>query len=79
MEEIIGIIIIRSLISTLGQTTRYLFFRLLGKKKPFKSYAYQAKNEYKDLEKMMSQDFLNKLVGFIVLFFLVITCVGIFL
>jgi len=67
MDDFLGIILLRTLVRIIGQYTRYFLFWLIGKKRPLKSLSNISKNEYKDLGNALSQDFLNALIGSIVL------------
>ena len=73
MEDILAIILIRTLIKTIGLYTRYFYFLLIGRKRSLKSLSNQSKDEYKDLWNALTQDFLNGLVGVIV--FVLITLI----
>jgi hypothetical protein len=77
MEDILGIILFRTLIRTIGQYTRYFYFWLIGRKRSLKSLSYESKDEYKDLGKELTQGFFNGLVGAIVLGLIVLIIVSI--
>jgi len=67
MQGLIGIVIIRSLIRFLGLHTRYLFYKLTNNPKSLKSLSNEYKDDYKDLGKALGQDFLNAVVGILII------------
>jgi len=77
MEDLLILILLRGLIRIIGQYTRYFFFWLIGKKRTLKSLSNISKKEYKDLGKALSQDFLNAIIGTIVLVAFILIIVGI--
>lgn len=78
MEDFLGLFFLRSLIRNIGKYSRYYFFLLTGKKKPIKSFSNSSKDEYKDWEKNLTQDFTNSLVGFIIILAISVAGVVIF-
>ncbi len=77
MEDLLGILLIRTIIRTIGQYVRYFFFRLIGRKRSFKSLSNESKNEYKDLGKALTQDFFNGLIGTVIFCIVVLMIVAI--
>ena len=77
MEDVLGILVIRTLIRAIGQYTRYFFFKLIGRKKSFKSLSNEIKDDYKHLGLALTQDFLNAVIGGIIFFVIVLIVVSI--
>lgn len=75
MDRFFLFIIFRSIVRSIGQYSRYYFFKLIGKPHPMKSLSNQFKDQYKDLDKALSQDFLNALIGTII-FFIIRSCLS---
>jgi TRAP-type mannitol/chloroaromatic compound transport system permease large subunit len=75
MENLLVIVIFRTIIRTIGLYTRYCFFWAIGKKKSLKSLSYESKDMYKDLGKEITQDFLNAVIGAIVFVLIVVSIV----
>lgn len=78
MNNLYLIIIFRALTRTIGHCTRYVFYRIIGKKKTFQSLSNESKDRYSDLGNALTQDFLNSIVGTILFFialFLVVALV----
>lgn len=73
MQDILGILVFRIITRGIGQHARYYFFYLIGKKRPFKSFSNESKDEYKDLGNALTQDFLNAIIGTII--FLIVTLI----
>ena len=77
MENIFGILIVRTIIREIGKYARYFFFKLIGKKKRLRSLSNEAKDDYKDLGNALTQDFFNAVVGGILFFAIVLMIVAI--
>ena len=63
MQNIFAILIFRIITRSIGQFARYNFFRLIGKKRSWKSLSNESKDEYKDMGNALKQDFFNAIVG----------------
>lgn len=80
MNNLYVIIIFRALTRTIGQCTRYVFYRIIGNKKTFQSLSNESKDRYSDLGNALTQDLLNSIVGttlfFIAIFFVIAIVFG---
>jgi hypothetical protein len=78
MSDFLGLLIIRSIIRSLGLYTRYCFFKLIGKKRSIDMLSSKLKDDDSNLGDNVQQNFYNSAIGivlFIVLAFLIVSIV----
>lgn len=79
MQEFLATLLFRGIFRTIGQYTRYYFFKLIGRKRTLRSLSNESKDEYKDMGNALKQDFLNAVAGIIVFLVIVLILFGIIL
>ena len=77
MGDILGILLLRTIIRTIGQYTRYFYFWLIRRKRSLKSLSNESKDQYKDLGNALTQDFFNGLIGAIIFGIIILIIVSI--
>jgi hypothetical protein len=78
MSDFFGLLFIRSVIRSLGLYTRYLFFRLIGKRRGIDTLTSKLKDDDSNLGENVQQEFYNSAIGiiiFIVLSFIIVSIV----
>lgn len=72
MGDFFGFAIIRVIIVFFGQVIRYIFYRILGSNRTFRSYSNEFKDDYEDMGAAMKEETSSLIVGLVFLFFIVL-------
>lgn len=78
MNNLFQIFFFRIVSRTVGLYSRFFFFKLLKKERSIKSLSNEYGDMYKDFGNAVSQDFLNAIVGTIVVLSLIVISFVIF-
>lgn len=71
MGDFFGFAIIRGIIVFLGQVIRYIFYKILGSNRTFRSYSNELNDDYEDMGAAMKEETNSLIVGLVFLFLIV--------
>jgi hypothetical protein len=78
-EDLLHTLLFRAIFGVVGQYTRFYFFRIIGRKRTLRSLSNESKDDYRNMGKALTQDFLNAVVGLIVSFIIILIILAIVL